>query len=112
MTEGHFARHLSRMRALYTERRTALAEALAETLPSALDITLTDGGMHFVARLKGSLRDTEVAARLREHGIGPSPLSRCAVTSSVHNGLNIGYANVAKEAAGAAARRMLAAMRA
>ena len=78
---------------------------MSETLPSALEITLTDGGMHFVARLKGSLRDTEVAARLREHGIGPSPLSRCVVTSSVHNGLNIGYANVAKEAAGAAARR-------
>jgi GntR family transcriptional regulator/MocR family aminotransferase len=112
MTEGHFARHLSRMRALYTERRKALAEALSDTLPNALDITLTDGGMHFVARLKGSLRDTELAARLRDQGIGASPLSRCALASAGHNGLMIGYANVAQDAAGAAARRMLTAMRA
>jgi GntR family transcriptional regulator/MocR family aminotransferase len=111
MTEGHFARHLGRMRGLYTERRNALAAALTATFPRELDIALTDGGMHFVARLKGALRDTELVARLRAKGVGPSPLSRCAV-STVHNGLTIGYANVAKDAAGAAAERMLAAMRA
>jgi GntR family transcriptional regulator/MocR family aminotransferase len=110
MTEGHFARHLSRMRTLYTERRNALAEALSATLPNELDIALTDGGMHFVARLKGGLRDTEVVERLRAKGVGPSPLSRCAVATA-QNGLTIGYTNVAKTAAGAAAERMLAAMR-
>jgi GntR family transcriptional regulator / MocR family aminotransferase len=110
MAEGHFARHLSRMRGLYTERRNALAAALSATLPNKLDIALTDGGMHFVARLKGGLRDTEVVAQLRAKGLGPSPLSRCAM-STFHNGLTIGYTNVAKHAAGAAAERMLAAMR-
>ncbi|HEX4569987.1 MAG TPA: PLP-dependent aminotransferase family protein, partial [Dongiaceae bacterium] len=36
MTEGHFARHIRRMRNLYAERRRALAEALADLLRGAL----------------------------------------------------------------------------
>lgn len=72
---------------------------------------MADGRKRPVARLKGYLRDTEVVARLRARGGGPSPLSRRAA-SAAHNGLAIGYTNVAKKAAGAAAERMLAAMRA
>ena len=41
----------------------------------------------------------------------PSPLSRCWVNGPGPNGLLIGYTNVAKDDAAAAARRMLAAMR-
>jgi GntR family transcriptional regulator/MocR family aminotransferase len=111
ITEGHFARHLSRMRGIYTERRSALAAALSSVLPNDLDITLTDGGMHFVARLRGAERDVDVVARLREQRIGPTALSRCAVTAPPLNGLMIGYANIAKEDAGSAAERMLTAMR-
>jgi hypothetical protein len=41
----------------------------------------------------------------------PTLCGRCTV-STAHNGLAIGYTNVAQDAAGAAAARMLAAMRA
>jgi GntR family transcriptional regulator/MocR family aminotransferase len=111
ISEGHFARHLSRMRGIYTERRHALAAALSATLPHDLDIALTDGGMHFVANLRGEERDVDVVARLRDKGIGPTALSRCAIRQVPLNGLMIGYANIAKEAAGAAAERLRAAMR-
>jgi len=53
MSQGHFSRHLSRMRSLYTERRKALAAALEAAMPRQLDIRLQDGGMHFVAHLRG-----------------------------------------------------------
>ena len=111
MSEGHFARHLSRMRSIYTERRNALAAALSAAMPDDLDITLTDGGMHFIAMLRGAERDVDLVRRLREQRIGPTALSRCAVTAAPLNGLMIGYANIAKEDAGAAAERMLTAMR-
>jgi GntR family transcriptional regulator/MocR family aminotransferase len=110
MSEGHFARHLSRMRGIYTERRNALAAALSATLPHELDITVPDGGLHFVARLRGEERDVDLVARLRDKRIGPTALSRCSVTAAPQNGLMIGYANVAKEDANAAAERLLAAM--
>jgi len=111
MSEGHFARHLSRMRNLYLERGGALAAALAATLPDALDVTLPNGGTHLLARLRGEERDVDLIARLRHKGIGPTALSRCAVTGPRPNGLMINYANVAKPDAGAAAERLLAAMR-
>jgi GntR family transcriptional regulator/MocR family aminotransferase len=108
ISQGHFARHLSRMRALYTERRKALAMAIESVLPQYFDIRLQDGGMHFVAWLRGRLRDTEIVELLSLKGIGPAPLSRCSLRARGYNGLMIGYTNVAKEQATHAARRMLA----
>ena len=110
MSQGHFARHLSRMRALYTERRKALAAAIESTMRQYVEIRLQDGGMHFVAWLRGGVSDTEIVERLGRQGIGPAPLSRCSLRASGHNGLMIGYTNVAKEHAASATRRMLAAI--
>jgi GntR family transcriptional regulator / MocR family aminotransferase len=110
MSQGHFARHLSRMRALYTERRKALAGEIESTMREYVEIRLQDGGMHFVAWLRGGVRDTEIVEHLRRKGIGPASLSRCSLRASGHNGLMIGYANVAKEHAASATRRMLAAI--
>jgi GntR family transcriptional regulator/MocR family aminotransferase len=110
MSQGYFARHLSRMRTLYTERRKALAAAIESTMKRYVEIRLQDGGMHFVAWLRGGLSDAEVVEHLRRKGIGPASLSRCSLKVSGYNGLMIGYTNVAKENAASATRRMLGAM--
>jgi GntR family transcriptional regulator/MocR family aminotransferase len=110
VSEGHFARHLSRMRSIYAERRSALAAALSAALPDELEVIVPDGGLHFVARLRHQERDVDLVARLREQRIGPTALSRCAVTSPPLNGLMINYANIAKEDAGGSAERLRAAM--
>jgi GntR family transcriptional regulator/MocR family aminotransferase len=110
ISEGHFARHLSRMRNLYVERRKALATAIELEMPRYLEIHLQDGGMHFVASLRGRLKDTELVEHLCRNGIGPSALSRCSLRAPAHNGLVIGYTNVPKERAASATRRMLTAI--
>jgi len=110
MSQGHFARHLSRMRTLYTERRKALATAIESTMRQYVEIRLQDGGMHFVAWLRGGVSDAEIVEHLRRKGIGPAPLSRCSLRAPGYNGLMIGYTNVAKEHAASATRRMLAAI--
>src|SRR6266850_583359 len=110
ISQGHFARHLSRMRTLYTERRKALAAAIESTMRQYVEIRLQDGGMHFIAWLKGRVGDTELVELLSRKGIGPAPLSRCSLRAPGYNGLMIGYTNVAKEQATTAARRMLAAI--
>jgi GntR family transcriptional regulator / MocR family aminotransferase len=110
ISQGYFARHLSRMRTLYTERRKALAAAIEATMKRYFEIHLQDGGMHFVARLRGGLGDAEIIEHLRRKGIGPASLSRCSLKASGHNGLMIGYTNVAKEDAASATRRLLGAM--
>jgi GntR family transcriptional regulator/MocR family aminotransferase len=98
------------MRALYTERRKALAAAIEATMKRYFEIHLQDGGMHFVAWLRGGLSDAEIVEHLRRKGIGPASLSRCSLKVSGHNGLMIGYTNVAKEDAASATRRLLGAM--
>jgi GntR family transcriptional regulator/MocR family aminotransferase len=50
MTEGHFARHIKRMRKLYADRRAALASALVEVFGKKIDLQLQAGGMHLLAR--------------------------------------------------------------
>jgi GntR family transcriptional regulator/MocR family aminotransferase len=112
MSQGYFARHLSRMRTLYTERRKALAAAIESSMKRYVEIRLQDGGMHFVAWLRGGLGDSEIVEHLRREGIGPASLSRCSLKASGHNGLMIGYTNVAKENATSATRRILGAMQA
>ena len=76
-----------------------------------LDISLPHGGTHLIAGLRGQERDVDIITRLRHRDIGPTPLSCCAFGPSRLNGLMINYSNVAKEHAGAAAERLLAAMR-
>jgi GntR family transcriptional regulator / MocR family aminotransferase len=110
MSQGYFARHLSLMRTLYTERRKALAAAIESTMRRYLEVRLQDGGMHFVAWLRGGLGDAEIVEHLRRKGIGPTSLSRCSLKVSGYNGLMIGYTNVAKENAASATHRMLGAM--
>jgi GntR family transcriptional regulator/MocR family aminotransferase len=107
ISEGHFARHLSRMRNLYVERRNALITALESEMSHYLQIRKQDGGMHFVAWLRGPLKDTNVVEHLYRNGIGPSALSRCSLRAHAHNGLMIGYTNVPKEHAASSARRLL-----
>jgi GntR family transcriptional regulator/MocR family aminotransferase len=98
------------MRTLYSARRKVLAAAMESTMPQFVEIRLQDGGMHFVAWLSGRFRDAEIIQHLYRKGIGPAPLSRCSLRASSHNGLLIGYTNVAEEHAASAARRMLAAL--
>jgi GntR family transcriptional regulator/MocR family aminotransferase len=110
ISQGYFARHLSRMRTLYTERRKTLAAAIESTMRRYVEIRLQDGGMHFVAWLRGGFGDVEIVEHLRRKGIGPASLSRCSLKVFGHNGLMIGYTNVAKEDAASATHRMLGAM--
>jgi GntR family transcriptional regulator / MocR family aminotransferase len=106
MTEGHFARHLKRMRALYAERRAALAAALRIEFGTWLNVELQAGGMHLLARLAPDLDDVALAGRARDEGLHVAPLSACAIRHRVGPGLLLGFTNIPADAAQAAARRL------
>lgn len=106
LQQGHLARHIRRMRALYAQRPAALAEALQEHFGSALGIELQAGGMHLLGRLPPETQDVGLAGRLARQGIAPSPLSACGVERPYAPGLLIGFTNVQAERAGEAARRL------
>jgi GntR family transcriptional regulator/MocR family aminotransferase len=68
--EGHFERHLRRMRKIYERRRSALLAAFAEHFSDRATITGTDSGMHVLVRLHDVLDADELIARARAVGIG------------------------------------------
>jgi GntR family transcriptional regulator/MocR family aminotransferase len=114
MAQGHFARHLKRMRALYAERRELFAQALEKAFGSRARIELPSGGMHllmlFDADKQGPVDDLAIAARARDSGLAVSGLSSWylgARTKRTLRGMVLGFANVADAAEAARLARML-----
>ena len=99
MTEGHFARHLRRMRAHYKTRRHALADALLRQFGRDIQFSLSPGGLHILARFAGHRSDTDLAERALRHGLQPSPLSLQSVRHDAGQGLLMSFTNIPEKAA-------------
>ncbi|WP_369789937.1 PLP-dependent aminotransferase family protein [Rouxiella sp. WC2420] len=94
MQEGHFSRHIHRMRKLYAERREMAAAGLTKVLGQHVLIDPQPGGMHLVLRLRGQHNDAEVAARMRDHGLYTHALSSWSSCSEGEKGLLISFTNI------------------
>jgi GntR family transcriptional regulator / MocR family aminotransferase len=91
--EGHFARHIRRVRLLCRERRAALVEALGRELP-ALEVLGDRAGMYLSAALPGGLRDRAIAARAAGENLWAAPLSDCYLERARRQGVILGYGGV------------------
>jgi GntR family transcriptional regulator/MocR family aminotransferase len=89
--EGHFARHIRRMRMLYLERRKALIDALQERVDAKLEVIGAEAGMHLVALLPVGVSDVAISKRAAEMGISALPLSSCYAKPPLRGGLILGY---------------------
>lgn len=96
ITEGHFARHLRRMRSLYAARRRALAEALTGAFGDRVAIELAAGGMHLLARFAGATDDATMARHAAEAGLAPAALSSLTLAHDCGQGLLLGFTNIAE----------------
>ena len=96
--EGHYTRHLQRMRRLYVERLGALRTALMSQWPWPLALEGETCGMHVVLRLPEGVDDQAVARALTERGLGARALSSYHVCDDQPHvdlgGLVLGYAHV------------------
>jgi GntR family transcriptional regulator / MocR family aminotransferase len=95
--EGHFARHIRRMRMLYMERRNALGEAIRSELGKQLEVVDAEAGMHLVALLPPGVNDRAVSRKAAEAGISAIPLSSCYLKRPLRGGLVLGYGGTSKE---------------
>ncbi|HEV2442604.1 MAG TPA: PLP-dependent aminotransferase family protein [Steroidobacteraceae bacterium] len=91
--EGHFARHIKKMRAVYMERRKVMAEAVRSQAGGVLDIVGDEAGLYLLTLLPPGVDDLEVVERAyRMMPVGP--LSRCHASRPGRAGLMLGYANI------------------
>jgi GntR family transcriptional regulator / MocR family aminotransferase len=89
--EGHFARHIRRMRTLYMRRRTALVETLHKQLADKLEVIGSEAGMHLTALLPAGINDVTVSRKAAQLGISAMPLSSCYSKTPRRGGLLLGY---------------------
>ncbi|HEY6271868.1 MAG TPA: PLP-dependent aminotransferase family protein, partial [Terriglobales bacterium] len=89
--EGHFARHIRRMRMLYMERREALVREIHVQMGDMLEVIGAEAGMHLLAMLLPGVNDVVVSRRAAERGISATPLSTCYLKPPTRGGLILGY---------------------
>ncbi|PXF29551.1 DNA-binding protein [Pokkaliibacter plantistimulans] len=108
MEEGHFARHIQRMRRLYSERRSHTLQGLQQALGERVNFIPQPGGMHLLARIPGC-NDRELAQRMREQSLSAQPLSTFRVEGQVSDTLLLSFTNISSaQQAETYGRRLLA----
>lgn len=107
MREGHFARHLRRMRLLYSGRRKVLVEQMRKAFGKTFEIHGAEAGMHLTATFGADLDDdVALATRTAAQGLWLWPLSTSYMTKPVRKGFVLGYGNVAMQAIPAAVEKL------
>lgn len=91
ISEGHFARHVRRMRQLYEIRQKILVEECQKHLAGLLEVEKADAGMHLVGWLPEGVNDKLIAQKAREKGLIVSPISVCSTPKLKRGGLILGY---------------------
>ncbi|QBD76957.1 PLP-dependent aminotransferase family protein [Ktedonosporobacter rubrisoli] len=91
MSQGHFSRHLRRMRTLYEERQTLLIEAVRRELAGLLAVAPSEAGMHLVGNLAEGLNETQISRAAAQQGIIVPPLSAYSQRALNSRALLLGY---------------------
>jgi GntR family transcriptional regulator/MocR family aminotransferase len=92
MKDGHFDRHLRRMRDLYRGRRKALVEALSRHSADTVQVMGADAGMHLMACLPRGVDEADVVDRAARRGVAVYQAAPCYYGASPSPALVLGYA--------------------
>jgi GntR family transcriptional regulator / MocR family aminotransferase len=91
IAEGHFSRHLRRMRTLYQERQNILLDECEKHLKGLVEIKKADAGMHLVGWLPEGVSDLEVYEKGVERGLKLAAISSYSVNPIKRGGIIFGY---------------------
>ncbi|MGO9339114.1 MAG: PLP-dependent aminotransferase family protein [Terracidiphilus sp.] len=91
--EGHFTRHIRKMRQVYKERRSILIDSLASEFPvhGGFAVHGVEAGMHLAFTLPPGLNDREISARAALSRLWLWPLSPSYMTSPARHGFILGF---------------------
>ncbi|CAM3659018.1 PLP-dependent aminotransferase family protein [Bordetella bronchialis] len=94
IAQGHYLRHLRRMKRLYAARRDALTACLAR---SPLHASPAMAGLAVRLALPDGADDTDIARRALDHGMAPGALSNWYVSMPARPGLMLAVSNVSEQ---------------
>ena len=96
--QGHFARHLRRMKKLYKARRYHFMQLALSLLDDLIEPIDAGSGLQTTWRLTSGESDVQVCRRAQRAGLGVTPLSVHYLFGLQLQGLMIGYASMSEEA--------------
>ena len=106
MHDGHYLRHLRRMKRLYATRQEALVRCLRGLDSESIQVRAA-AGMTVVAALPASVSDIDIASRARAFGLAPVPLSPWYTSNPGQQGLLLGVTNLDERTLAANCSRLL-----
>jgi GntR family transcriptional regulator/MocR family aminotransferase len=92
IVEGHFSRHIRRMRVLYAERQEILIAAVTKELGGLLTVPSAEAGLHLVGWLRSGINATTAAHLAADVGVRIQPLSAYGIESPAPHGVILAYA--------------------
>jgi GntR family transcriptional regulator / MocR family aminotransferase len=108
--EGHFTRHLRRMRKLYASRQSILLDAARTELSGLLEIQESEAGMHLVGWIPPVASDMEAARVASKHNVLALPLSAFSLKPVTRGALILGYTAFNEREIRAGVRRLKTAL--
>ena len=109
--QGHFARHIRRMRTLYAQRQQILIEAIEQQCSDWLTVNPAPAGLHLVGWLAEGVDDTAVLAAMQARGVQARALSTYSLMPLKRGGLVLGFAALDEGTIRAGVKRMAVAWR-
>jgi GntR family transcriptional regulator / MocR family aminotransferase len=106
LRQGHYIRHLRRMKRLYAARREILLRYLGEMASDSIRVQAT-AGLAVVALLPEFASDVDIASRALPFGLAPAPLSSWYMQSPRQQGLLLGVTNLNERRLPADCRRLV-----
>lgn len=106
LREGHYIRHLRRMKRLYADRRESLLRCLEEMAPNSIKVQAT-AGLAVVILLPRSASDVDIASRALQFGLAPRPMSVWYMQPPRQQGLLLCVTNLNERRLPADCRRLL-----
>ena len=95
MADGHFARHLRRMRDVYAERHAALIEGAHRWLGGRIEVRAVNAGLQTVGMLPRGMDGAELARRAAARDVETVSIRRYARTPLEQDGLQLGFGGTA-----------------
>lgn len=91
ITEGHFTRHIRKMRVLYKERQEFLISELNKELGNKINVRPSEAGMHILVWLPKKFNDKKIAEIAKQNKLIVYPLSDYVLKYKRKPGLVLGY---------------------
>jgi GntR family transcriptional regulator/MocR family aminotransferase len=105
--DGHYDRHLRRVRSACLERHEALRASVQRHLGGRLSLSAMNAGTHALGWLaRTSPSPTQIEARAREDGIVVFPLSRYCLSRPRRDAIVLGYGGLTPRLIDAGVRRL------